>query len=233
MLGLGPVGVEGADLDPAVAAAPASVTGRRNARGAAGDRAGQRQPAGHALRGGEDARPEAAGGAQRDDVGGPAVGVRERASGSRGCRAPRRRGTRRSTGAGRRRRPGRGRRRRAARSSATWPGSVSWYSSTKTWRNASRSSARWSAASITRAADQVGVVGGARRSRMSRYWSRNSPAATSSGAPCSSPSRRSSAPSRPFSRARDRTALTSRAKPRVPSGAAAASRARRPTRGGR
>ena len=40
--------------------------------------------------------------------------------------------------------------------------------------------------------------------------------AANSGNPASSPRRRSSSPSSPFSRARDRTACTSRAKPRVP-----------------
>ena len=129
---------------------PASADGDRNAaRGLVADAAGQPDPAGHALGGGEQAAARTAGWcpAPRPAAGAPSA-VRERASGSRGCRAPRRPGRRRSTGAGRPPRPGCGRRRPAPRSSATWPESVSWYSSTKTWLNSARSSSRCGPASM-------------------------------------------------------------------------------------
>ena len=78
VLGLGALGVEGADDDAA------RRPGRRRrprveerlAR-LERDRAGQRQPVGEALRGDQHPRTEASGGAQRDDVGGRTVGPRE------------------------------------------------------------------------------------------------------------------------------------------------------------
>ncbi len=82
VLGLGPLGVEGAHRDEAVVAlaAAAARVGHRVQERLARDRvegAGQADPAGDALRRHQQPRPEAASGAQRDDFGGGAVGTGE------------------------------------------------------------------------------------------------------------------------------------------------------------
>ena len=179
-----PLGVVGAHLDPAVAertAARPRVSGTRRAPRRRSRRAGDRgrRPARGARAG---ARPEAAGRA----------GARPRRPG-----APSRCGN--SVGKSRMPRTSAPRKRvdrlvRVAdhdevaavagerRSSATWPGSVSWYSSTKTCAN-------WRAQLVAVGGGLDRRRGGSgRRSRSrsagrgsSRYCSRNSPAAANSG----------------------------------------------------
>ena len=77
VLGLGALGVEGADDDPAVARGLAGMRVEERLARLERDRAGQRQPVGEPLGGDQQPRAEAAGGAQRDHVGGRAVGARE------------------------------------------------------------------------------------------------------------------------------------------------------------
>ena len=162
MLGLGALGVEGEHLDPAVAERAGA---RRRVRGTRANVLARRSTPVSADRGGDRAARRAAaagrsGGWCRSATtrrGLPSA-VRERRAGSRGCRAPRRRGSRRSTGRGSpttvRSRPSPA----SARSSATWPGSVSWYSSTKTWREPGAQLVAVGLGLDHRAADQVGVV---------------------------------------------------------------------------
>ena len=75
VLGLGPVAVEGADGDPTFAVV-SHLRGGRQERLAStlGDASGQPDPAGEPLRGGEQPRPEPAGGPQRHHLGRGAVG---------------------------------------------------------------------------------------------------------------------------------------------------------------
>ena len=77
---LGPLGVVGDDLDPAVALRPRHGLGRqeRLAR-LRGDAAGEGQPAGDAAGAEQDARPEPAGAPEHDDRGGRAARGREAA----------------------------------------------------------------------------------------------------------------------------------------------------------
>ena len=106
VLGLGPLGVEGAHHAPGrPRAARSGGRARERLAGPRRDAAGQRQPAGHPLRG------ERAGcGPNRRVVrSATTVGrrpslLREARAGSRGCRGPRPHGSRRSTGADRPRR---------------------------------------------------------------------------------------------------------------------------------
>ena len=141
VLGLGPGGVEGQHLDAAGAERRAR---RRRGSRKTGELLERDRPGDRRWRPRSSGRPAAAAGRTaawcpgRPRAPGSPSRVRERRPGSRGCRARRRRGSRRSTGRGRRRPSGRGRRRPATRSRSTWAGSVSWYSSTNTWREPAR-----------------------------------------------------------------------------------------------
>ena len=217
VLGLGPLGVEGEHLDPSGAVRRRPRSGCRNAANGLGvDRAGGGQPRGHAPGRPQQPGPEPAGDPQRHRAGRAAVGAGGTSAGSRGCRGPRPRGRRRSTGRGSpttvRSRPSPA----SARSSRTWLGSVSWYSSTKTCRNRARQlGPRAARPAAPRGRSARGSRSRSGRRGSSRYCCMNRPAATSSGASCASPSRLRSTGSSPFSRARASTACTSRAKPRV------------------
>ena len=223
-------------LDPAVAdVGRRAPSGGRNASHVATGRCRRRSAdGGDPLGGRQQPRAEAARRAQRDHVG----AARRRRRGNAGGEVEDAahlgaRGSRRSTGRGRRR-PTRSRPSPAsARSSATWPGSVSWYSSTKTW--------------LKRAAQLVAVrlgldrprAGSGRRSRSrsgrrgrrgtarGRARRRRTPAGRAS----SRRARRASAGSSPFSRARASTACTSRGEAAGADRAAQRARASAPTPG--
>ena len=116
---------------------------------ALGDAAGQPDPAGDPLGGGEDAAARTGGWSPSATTSaGRAVGARERRSGSRGCRAPRRRGRRRSTGAGRPPRPGRGRRRRSPAAARPGRSRCPGTRRRRRARSSARSSSRCTVASI-------------------------------------------------------------------------------------
>ena len=161
VLGLGPGGVVGDHLDPAAAARVGRLGLRNVCARPRRDEPVARERGGDGARRPQEPGAEPPRRAERDHAASGAVGAAGSRRGSRGCRGPRRRGSRRSTGRGRRRRPGCGRRRRCAWRRATWLGSVSWYSSTKTWVSLPRSRRERRVAASRPPRDQVGVVDGA------------------------------------------------------------------------
>ena len=139
-----------------------AATGSRKARRASSSmEPGQAEPPGHPLGGEQHPGAEAPGRAQRHHVGGPAVAPRER-----GREVEDAAHLRTAEAVDRLVRVADDRQVAAvadqgAAAARTWPGSVSWYSSTKTWLN------RWPQLDAVRlglddrAPDQVGVVDGA------------------------------------------------------------------------
>ena len=218
VLGLGALGVEGADHDPAVAqVVPAPPAGRGTpARASSGIEPGSASRCGHPLGRDQQPRAEAPGGAQRDHVGGRAVGSRELGrevedAAHLGAPEPVDRLVR-----------------------VADDGQVAAVAGERPEQrdlagvgvlvlvdeDVAQLGPELVAVDLGLdggAADQVGVVDGALAVEAVEVLVEEEPGGHELRQPSASPSSRSSSPSRPFSRARDSTVCTSRAKPRVPS----------------